>query len=65
MLEAYGFVLREEDEHNWALYRAASETVIVVPKAGELVSLEILMSILDELGIDNATYFHLLKLASD
>ena len=65
MLEVYGFVLREEDEHNWALYRAATETVIIIPKHGEVISLEVMMSILHELKIDDATYFHLLRLASD
>ena len=65
MMEVYGFVMRDEDEFNWVLFRSATEQIITIPKEGDLVSLTVMMGLLDKLKIDNGTYFRLLKLATD
>jgi hypothetical protein len=62
VLEAYGFAVEEEDDFNWALHKeGAPRPVVIVPKDGELVSLSLMMGILDQLNIDNGTYFNLLN----
>lgn len=60
MLIRYGFTVARETEHNWTLFKAdAPRPVLPIPKHGERVSLTIMMPILDELKIDDATYFEL------
>ena len=62
VLEAYGFVLEEEDDYNWALHKeGAVRPVVVVPKDGEFVSVSLMMGILNQLQINDGTYFDLLN----
>ncbi len=63
-MELFGFEVRNEDEYNWALYRASTETVIVIPKKGEVLSVTVMMGVLDQLRMDNATFFSLFSRAS-
>ncbi len=65
MLQKYGFEVVAEDEFNWCLFKQeGARPVITLPKEGDLVSLDIMMSILNQLKMDNATFFDLLKKAS-
>lgn len=64
-MEMYRFSLWGEDEYNWVLYRVASESIATIPKKGELLSLNIIMRIIRELGMDNEAYFRLLDRASN
>jgi len=60
MLVRYGFTVARETEHNWTLFKAdAPRPVIPISKHGERISLTIMMAILDQLKIDNSTYFSL------
>lgn len=62
LLMRYGFSVQKETEHNWTLFKAdAPRPVVTIPKHGESVSLAIMMSILDQLKMDNSTYFDLLN----
>lgn len=65
LMEMYRFSLWGEDEYNWVLYRVASESIATIPKKGELLSLNIIMRIIRELGMDNEAYFRLLDRASN
>ena len=66
ILELYGFELVDEDGFNWGLYKAGGNppAVVVIPKEGETVSLTIVMAVLDQLKMDNATYFDLVARAA-
>jgi hypothetical protein len=62
LLVRYGFTVTKTTEHNWTLFKAdAARPVITLPRHGELVSLTIMMGVLDQLKIDNSTYFSLLN----
>ncbi len=63
MLELYGLQLRREDQYNWGFYWKAGEDIIIVPKQGDLISLEIMENILNKLKVDTATFFDLKKRA--
>jgi hypothetical protein len=61
MLVACGYRQSAEDEDNWAMVKPDAEhPVLIVPKDGEVVSITVMMSILDKLKMDNATYFRLI-----
>jgi len=65
MLQRYGFEVAAEDDFNWCLFkREAPRPVIIVPKEGDLLSLDIMMSIVDQLKMDNKTFFDLLQRVS-
>lgn len=62
LLLRYGFVIELETEHNWTLFKKdAPRPVLTIPKQGDLVSVTIMMGILDQLKMDNGTYFDLLN----
>ncbi len=64
-LELHGFELVDEDEFNWGLFKADSNPpVVVIPKEGETVSLTVMMAVLDQQKIDNATFFSLVARAA-
>ena len=51
-----------EDEDNWFLFNdRAHRPLLCVPKAGELLSLEIMVKIFHQLRMDDETYFELLR----
>ncbi len=59
ILELHGYRTVREDAHNWALVRGDEELPIILPKAGEAVAVEVMMSALNRARMDNATYFTL------
>lgn len=61
ILILYGYKVSNEDQFNWVLVREGS-TPIVVPKLGEAVGVDILMSALDKSKMDNAVFFSLLAI---
>ena len=66
ILEEDGFHVAMETDYNWTLFKKeAPMPVIVIPRKGELVAVDVMMSILDHLKINNARYFELLKKSSN
>ena len=62
ILEKDGFTVDLETEYNWTLSRDDSPPIIVVlPKKGEFVSVEIMMSTLDKIKMNPGTFFDLLS----
>ncbi len=62
MLEKHGCSVEHESEYNWTLFKGdAKQPVINVPKKGNVLAVNIMMEILDQLEINNKTYFDLLK----
>ena len=62
LLEKDGFSVELETEYNWTLCKEAPLTlVITLPKKGRLVSVTVMMGILEQIKMNNKTYFDLLK----
>ncbi|HEY3129584.1 MAG TPA: hypothetical protein VGL91_09000 [Acidobacteriota bacterium] len=59
MLEVDNWRLVAEDEYNWVLDRADSKEPIIIPRKGELIALDVLMSIIGRVGWNNAIYDNL------
>ncbi len=60
MLELYGYTPEGEDAHTWYLgKRDEPMPLIMLPKAGDLLSLQLMMPILDALSISDGVFFHL------
>lgn len=64
ILELRGFAAQHEDDYNWALMKPGLEEVVIVPKLGDLVAVEVLHRALDAAQMDNAAYFELLERAN-
>ncbi len=61
LLENYGFLVEKESEHNWTFFKDdAPQPVIILPKKGELLSVDVMTGILNQLKINNKEYFELL-----
>jgi hypothetical protein len=61
ILILYGYKVSSEDQLNWVLVREGS-VPITVPKLGELVGLDVLMSALNKSKMDNDVFFSLLAI---
>ena len=61
ILVLYGYKVSDEDEFNWILTREGSAP-IPVPKLGELVGADVLMSILSKAKMDNRVFLSLLAI---
>ena len=62
ILVKYGYSVEMETEYNWTLFKNdAARPIITVPKKGDLLSISIMMEILEQLKMDNKTYFDLLN----
>ena len=68
IIEACGYAIEGEDPFNWVLLLKEQTDslpkLITLPKEGKFVSVEIMMSILDRLKMNNATFFSLLQTVS-
>jgi len=62
LLEKDGFRVSRETEFHWTLFKEnASMPVIVVPKKGDLLALDVMMGILDMIKMSNGRYAELLR----
>jgi hypothetical protein len=57
ILEMDGYKILSQDEFNWVLAKGETDVPIILPKKGDLVSLEILMDTLDKAKMNDGTYF--------
>jgi len=53
LLEAHGYEVVEEDEYNWAFAKGDEDEPVMVPKAVELVPLEIAFHIARKVGFND------------
>jgi len=60
MLEAFGYLVVHEDDYNWSLDRGPEDAILVVPKLGEVLAIEVMDNLLAKARIDDRTYFELL-----
>lgn len=63
ILELDGFTVRHEDDYNWAMMKDDVLEIVIVPKHGDLVALDVLMNALDAAQMNNVKYFDLLDKA--
>ena len=61
ILVLYGYKVSDEDEFNWILTREGSAP-IPVPKLGELVGADVLVSVLSKAKMDNRVFLSLLAI---
>lgn len=61
ILIASKFILEEDDQDNWCLYRDLDEVMITLPKHGANVSLDILNDILAKSLITDQVYLDFLQ----
>ena len=55
-----GYTVRRETEDNWTLFKENShKPIVVIPRKGDVISLDILMDILITLQISDARFFEL------
>jgi hypothetical protein len=50
ILELFGYKLHLQDAYNWAMTRG-SETPVIIPKSGDVVSIEALNSVFTRIGM--------------
>ena len=60
MFETYGYAVIHEDDYNWSMDRGRDDDILVIPKLGEVLAIEVMDSLLCKAKIDNKTYFDLL-----
>ena len=60
MFEAYGYAVVHEDDYNWSMNRGPNDDILVIPKLGEVLAIEVMDALLCKAKIDNRTYFALL-----
>jgi hypothetical protein len=60
MLEEYGYRVIHEDDYNWSMDGGPHDEILVIPKLGEVMAIEVMDSLLHKAKIDNKTYFDLL-----
>jgi len=62
MLLKYGYRVEEENEDRWTLFKMDSvRPVITLPKRGKVLAVDIMMGILNQIRMDNGTYFRFLR----
>ncbi|SRR5258708_39193942 len=61
ILELYGYVVIAEDDFNWVLSESKNEISepIIIPKAGDLVAIDIMMQTFIDAKMNLQTYFML------
>jgi len=57
ILELKGYRVVSEDDLNWALARDLKGEPVIIPKAGELVALDVMSAALDTAQMSNSEYF--------
>jgi hypothetical protein len=50
ILELFGYRLHLQDSFNWSMTRGA-ETPVIIPKCGDVVSVEVLNSVFAQIGM--------------
>jgi hypothetical protein len=61
ILEADGFDVINENEATWILAKGVDGFPVCVPKLGRFVNVDVMMGVLNESNIDDATYFRLIE----
>jgi hypothetical protein len=63
-LERDGFTVQHEDDYNWALVKPGLQDVVILPKSGRLVALQVMYRILEVAEITDGRYMELLAQVS-
>ncbi len=62
VVEKEGYKIEDDSPYNWTLYKKnSSSPIIIIPKKGNVVSIDVMMNILDRLKMDNKKFFDLCK----
>ncbi len=62
ILEKEGFKIQRDTEYIWAFFKDDSPApVIILPKKGKLVALDVMMDILDQIKMNDGKYLALLE----
>ena len=60
MLEIYGFEVADQTEYNWIFHKKeAKNPVIIVPRKGNLLGLDVQENIISQTNMDDATFLRL------
>ena len=64
MFEADGYAVVHEDDYNWSMGRGHADDILIVPKLGEVLAIEVMDSLLAKAKINDRKYFDLLARVS-
>ncbi len=60
MLESDGYAVIHEDDYTWSMDHGPDDEILVIPKLGEVMAVEVMDSLLVKAKITNGKYFELL-----
>ena len=60
MVELEGYAVRHEDDDNWVMDRGPDDEILNIPKAGRVLALDVMDSLLAKAKINDRKYFDLL-----
>ena len=64
MVELDGYAVMHEDDDNWIMDRGPDDEILNIPKAGRVLALDVMDSLLAKAKINDRKYFDLLARVS-